>query len=275
MAKSIRSKIKKRLRTAKRHRMDVMVIRPREEKHFAALTKQMQGQGITLSKPRNAFRHPDAKDAIFPQREIMKPIDFRSSHNPLAGYTYGGNRRKYEGEQKEYMDNLAKTCHPKMEVLAGGGAVLSTGEKVSMHEAEMIATAIRKPEEAAAAAAAQPSAASAVSAAVDATPPPVPELYDHSEMLEPVNKADSSRRPIVKDLGRQKRVAENQAKKTKTSRVHKPNPAAPVQEAKKKAMKHKKAAPVDVVMAQEVKKKAMKQKKGDGKDGAKAMAVDA
>merc|ERR1719469_960498 len=133
-----------------------------------------------------------------------------------------------------------------------------------MHEAEMIATAIRKPEEAAAAAAAQPSAASAVSAAADAdsamASAPVPELYEHSTR-EPVNKVDVSRRPIVKDSGRQKRVAENQAKKTKTSRVHKPNPAAPVQEAKKKAMKHTKDPPVDAVMKQEVKKKAMKQKK--------------
>merc|ERR1711920_143320 len=55
---------------------------------------------------------------------------------------------------------------------------------------------------------------------------------------EPVNQADHSRRPIPKDVGRNKRVAENQTRGTKTSRKKKPNPAAqgeePVQSVKKK-----------------------------------------
>lgn len=265
MGKSIRCKVKKRLRTAKRQRVDAMICRPREQEHFAALTKQMQGQGITLSTPRNAFRYPNGKDAVFPQHEIMKPIDFRSENLPMAGYVYRGNRRKYEGEQKEYMERLARTSHPKMEVLAGGGAVLATtGEKVSRLEAELIATSVNKPEEAARLLA-QPSASSAVATAVDANgattdAAPATEIAEvatpATPTVEPQDHADHSRRPIVKDVGRQKRVAENQTRGTKSSRKHKPNPSAPMEE-------------------RALVKKKVKNKGNSTKGDAKDMTVDA
>merc|ERR1740121_1115530 len=157
----------------------------------------MQGQAVTLSTPRNAFRHPQAKDAVFPQRTLMKPIDFRSENLPMAGYTFRGNRRKYDAEQQAYMDNLARNSHPKMEILAGGGAVLSTGEKVTKLEAEMIATSVQKPEaferlNAQASAASAVEAAVARDAAMDAAasaPAPAKEAAP-----EPENRADTSRR---------------------------------------------------------------------------------
>jgi len=251
MGKSIRCKGKKRLRTAKRQRIDAMMVTPREEKHYAELCKQMQGHGVTLSTPKNAFRHPNAKDAIFPQKEIVKPIDFRSSHLPMAGYTFRGNRRKYSGEEKAYMENLAKTSHPKMEVMAGGGAVMSTGEKVTKEEAELIATSVRKPETYARIQA-QPSAASAVAAAVegdsamDASSSAAPAAQEP----EPADAADHSRRPIVKEVTRNKRVVENQTQRgTKSSKPKKFNPAD---------MGNEKPQPV--------KKKALKKKDGDAKD---------
>merc|ERR1711865_1002168 len=71
----------------------------------------------------------------------------------MAGYTYRGNRRKYEGEQADYMEKLSK-AHPKVEVMAGGGAIVAkTGQRVSLFEADIIATRAERPEAAAQAAA--------------------------------------------------------------------------------------------------------------------------
>merc|ERR1719222_895490 len=115
-----------------------MLVAPREAEHFESLTKVFEGRSVRLSRPKNAFKYPDAEGAVFAQHEIMKPIDFRASNLPMAGYAFRGNRRKYEGEQAQFMAQLAKTSHPEMEVLAGGGAVLATtGRKVSVKEAEL------------------------------------------------------------------------------------------------------------------------------------------
>merc|ERR1719384_1961333 len=122
-----------------------MIEAPAAEKHHANLRRVMDGTTVVLSRPKNAFKHPNAKDAVFPQHKIMKPIDFRSEALPMAAYVWRGNQRKYTGEMAKYMDNLAKQ-HPKMEVLAGGGAVLATtGQKVSEEEAELIATQVQNP----------------------------------------------------------------------------------------------------------------------------------
>merc|ERR1719476_144940 len=114
----------------------------------------MEGKAVTLSRPKNAFKYPTSDASVFPQHEIMKPIDFRAQNLPMAGYVFRGNRRKYVGEQAEFMEQLKKTSHPKMEVLAGGGAILARdGRRVSMHEAEILATAAAGRPEAAAQAA--------------------------------------------------------------------------------------------------------------------------
>ncbi|CAK0822739.1 unnamed protein product [Prorocentrum cordatum] len=144
MAKSIRSKIKKRLRTAKRQRIDAMIVVPRLKEHHEALTRVAQGRTIETRKPKNAFKYPKAPDAVFPQHEIMKPIDFRAQNLPMAGYAFRGNRRKYDADQAEFMTQVATAMHPKMERLAGGGAVLaSTGKRISVAEAELIAAAVQ------------------------------------------------------------------------------------------------------------------------------------
>merc|ERR1719401_1314007 len=198
-----------------------MICTPREHEKNASLRRVMEGRQVSFSKPRNAFKYPQAKDSVFPQHEIMKPIDFRSENLPMAGYAFRGNRRKYEGDQKEYMHAVAKN-HPKMEVMAGGGAVLATtGQKVSKQEAELIATSHRNPA-AAAAASAPPSASSAVAAALDEDEPQADEGdMDMEETgasssaagasvepaVEPVNAADHSRPPVLKDDRRAKRTA--------------------------------------------------------------------
>mmetsp|Transcript_74270 Transcript_74270/g.194792 ORF Transcript_74270/g.194792 Transcript_74270/m.194792 type:complete len:302 (-) Transcript_74270:82-987(-) len=230
MAKSIRSKIKKRLRTAKRQRVDAMIIVPRLLETNAALTKVMQGRAIKLGKPKNGFKYPEADDAFFPQHEVIKPIDFRAQAMPMVGYAFRGNRRKYDEEQQKMMDDLAKNSHPEMETMAGGGAVhAKTGKKVTRKEAELLATSIQKPEmsalaqqeaeEAAARAAAkalfiegkrQGSSAKAADGDMEMEDAPVPEPT-------PEGAADHSRRPVVKDQLKQKRKTEGRARPNSAS----------------------------------------------------------
>lgn len=231
MGKSIRSKIKKRLRTAKRQRMDAMVVTPREHEKHEALVRVAQGRSLTLSKPKNAFKYPDADDAFFPQHEVTKPIDFRASNMPMAGFVFRGNRRKYTGEQAEHMKTMAKTSHPKMEILAGGGAILAkTGKRVSTREAEIHATIVQRPEAAALAESGTLSASSAVAAAVaedfkasssSAKPPSEADDADMDDDEEedeeeaaapPSGEADSSRRPVLKDTRRAKRAADHRSR---------------------------------------------------------------
>lgn len=244
MAKSIRSKIKKRFRTVKRQRVDAMIHTPQNRDHYESLKRVGEGRQFELSQPKNAFLEPDAPGAVFPQRKITKPIDFRSSHLPMAGFCFKGNRRKYSPEEQEQMNVVMKTHHPKIEVLAGGGAILaSTGKRVSEKDAALFATAAENPAMAARAAAAMaPSAAStdaeaAAAAAAQQASAAQPKPTAALDMeMDPENEADHTRRPIIKDVGRAKRTAEhrprpNSVKKnkhaTKTTAAPKAAPSAP------------------------------------------------
>lgn len=223
MGKSIRSKIKKRLRTVKRQRVDAMIVTPQTQEHHDSLKRVIEGRSVSLLRPKNAFKYPDAEGAVFAQHEIMKPIDFRASHLPMAGYTFRGNRRKYEGDQADYMKNLAKKSHPKMEVMAGGGAILAkTGQKISKKQAEILATAAIRPEVAAIAEAGPSNASSAVAAAVaeDSSSPaanlPVADSDDSSDDDDMgKDEADHLRRPVVKDTTRGQRGNRPRAQTTK------------------------------------------------------------
>mmetsp|Transcript_14815 Transcript_14815/g.40957 ORF Transcript_14815/g.40957 Transcript_14815/m.40957 type:complete len:356 (-) Transcript_14815:180-1247(-) len=306
MGKSIRSKIKKRLRTAKRQRVDAMIITPREKEHHEALRRVIEGRAVTLSRPKNAFKYPGDATSVFPQHEIMKPIDFRSQNLPMATYAFRGNRRKYEGEQAEYMKNLAKTSHPQMEVLAGGGAILSqSGRRISMKEAEILATVANNPDSAAAVVGAPSSGSDAVAtaiaeaalvsaghgagsdvemaqvtapalvAAADAAagPASVAALPVADEEEEVLHEADHSRVPILKDSRRAKRTAEhrprsNAVKKKTKVRVQ---TAAPVADSAPRVPTAAPIAPaetaVDAAPALRPAGKGKKKKKG-GKGGA-------
>lgn len=233
MGKSIRSKIKKRLRTAKRQRVDAMLVTPQTQEHHESLKRVIEGRSVRLLKPKNAFKYPDAEGAVFAQHEVMKPIDFRSSHMPMAGFAFRGNRRKYEGEQADFMANLAKSSHPKMEVMGGGGAIVAkTGARVSKHEAEVLATAAVRPEVAAVAEAGPARASSAVAAAVaeDAAAAAVEQAAPASGD-DDIGKADADhlRRPLVKDTTkaqRQRPRANAVKKKTKAKAPESSAPAA-------------------------------------------------
>merc|ERR1719382_1017188 len=187
-----------------------MICTPREQEHNEALHRVMEGKAVTLNRPKNAFRYPNQDGACFPQHEVMKPIDFRAQNLPMAGFVFRGNRRKYEGEQAEFMEQLKKTSHPKMEVLAGGGAILARdGRRMSTKEAEILATAAAgRPE--AAALEASISASSAVAAAVAESAASSAARFDtnshadadmggNAEVEYTLGEADHSRRPVVKD----------------------------------------------------------------------------
>eukprot|EP00929_Paragymnodinium_shiwhaense_P122483 TRINITY_DN9525_c0_g2_i1.p1 TRINITY_DN9525_c0_g2~~TRINITY_DN9525_c0_g2_i1.p1 ORF type:complete len:219 (+),score=71.19 TRINITY_DN9525_c0_g2_i1:75-731(+) len=212
MGKSIRSKIKKRLRTAKRQRVDAMVLTPQLKEHNAALQRVAEGRAVTLKTPKNAFKYPKDDAAAFPQHEIIKPIDFRSDRLPAAGYAFRGNRRKYEGEELEYMQQMQKHAHPKMEVLAGGGAILAkSGKRVTKREAAIAATAVVNPEAAAIAAAAAAAAAAEPEEDEDmeSDDAEVPLL---EVIEEPVNAVDNTRRPVVKAAKKEGRKRSNMTK---------------------------------------------------------------
>lgn len=122
MGKSIRSKIKKRFRTAKRERVEHMVRQPNLEKNHSSLMEIAAGVKKTEKTIKNMFLHPDDPDAEIPQYCLKKPIDFRCEHLPMAGYAFRGNRRKYVGEEATIRDEKRKT-HPQMEIIAGKGFV--------------------------------------------------------------------------------------------------------------------------------------------------------
>lgn len=213
MAKSIRCKLKKRLRTAKRQRIDVMVTTPHLKEHHENLTRVAQGRTIEKRTPKNAFKYPKAPDAVFPQHEIIKPIDFRASHLPMAGYAFRGNRRKYDAEQTEFMKEKIAT-HPKMERLAGGGVVLAaTGKKVSVAEAELIAASVQGAVGSDQLGAALAAAAAAAQASAPGGAPEAPVAAAAREPA-PEGGADTSRRPVVKDTLRQQRAAEHKPRPT-------------------------------------------------------------
>mmetsp|Transcript_25202 Transcript_25202/g.40343 ORF Transcript_25202/g.40343 Transcript_25202/m.40343 type:complete len:255 (+) Transcript_25202:115-879(+) len=218
MGKSIRSKIKKRLRTAKRQRIDAMVILPREQEKHDRLVRTSQGRSVTLLKPKNGFKYPNADDAAFPQHEVLRPVDFRAQNLPMAGLVFRGNRRKYSPEDAEMLKNIAKTQHPKVEIMAGGGAFMAkTGKKVTMAEAELLATRVRRPEMAALHESEAPKDGSAPAASSTAPAAADDESDDDMEDEEedgpePEGSADTSRRPVLKDARRAKRTAEGRTR---------------------------------------------------------------
>eukprot|EP00933_Yihiella_yeosuensis_P000226 TRINITY_DN10036_c0_g1_i1.p1 TRINITY_DN10036_c0_g1~~TRINITY_DN10036_c0_g1_i1.p1 ORF type:complete len:274 (-),score=76.43 TRINITY_DN10036_c0_g1_i1:145-966(-) len=245
MGKSIRSKIKKRLRTAKRQRVDAMIITPREQEKHDKLVRVSQGKGVTLSTPKNAFKYPDAEDAVFPQHEVIKPIDFRAQNLPMAGTVFRGNRRKYNDEEMQMLETMKKS-HPKMQVMAGGGAILAkTGKRVSLKEAALIATKVNKPE------VAKVAEEELESAAVSSTAPADPVADDESmsdveggadDGPEPVDGADTSRRPVLKDARRAQRAAQHRTRPNSVKKTGNKQKAEEQQEATKAAIIEAKAA---------------------------------
>jgi Protein of unknown function (DUF2423) len=102
MAKSIRSKVKKRFRTAKRTLVSASVDQERAKSSFSILNVVAKGLTSTIKKQKNAFKYPQDTDAVFPTVSQPVPLDFRSQSMPHSGYATVNNRRKFmEGEKQE------------------------------------------------------------------------------------------------------------------------------------------------------------------------------
>jgi len=122
MGKSIRSKIKKRFRTAKRQRVNELIRKPQVAQSYQDLVDVANGVKKVTKQTINKFMYPDHPDAEVPQFCIKKPIDFRCENLPMAGYAFRGNRRKYTEEEQE--DRLVRSeKHPPIEIIAGKGFV--------------------------------------------------------------------------------------------------------------------------------------------------------
>lgn len=127
MAKSIRSKVKKRFRTAKRVLVDATVCRSRAMASSVACSQIARGAARETKLTLNAFKYPDAPEAVVPQVQLSKPFDFRSEALPTSGYATIGNRRKVGSGDLRSKSIVA---------LDMGGSV--RGQFASMEDAEAV-----------------------------------------------------------------------------------------------------------------------------------------
>ncbi|KAH7649257.1 hypothetical protein FG379_001614 [Cryptosporidium bovis] len=96
MAKGLRSKVKRRFRTAKRLLIKSTLELKRNIEKSNELRKIGEGTYVRKDPPLNAFLYPENCNAIFPQKNRDISVDFRSeSISGIAGYMGPGNRRKY------------------------------------------------------------------------------------------------------------------------------------------------------------------------------------
>lgn len=123
MAKGVRSKVKKRYRTAKRQRVEALVDGPRRVKLNAKLMKVARGEAVEEEgiQPKNKFMYPDDPEAEIPQWTVKTPIDFRAEKMPMAGYAFVGGRKKFTKQEDGMMNDLRKNSHKPQRIIAGKG----------------------------------------------------------------------------------------------------------------------------------------------------------
>jgi hypothetical protein len=103
MAKGLRSKVKKRFRTAKRELVNATIEKKRVQESNRKLKLIQEGRiaEVMPKTKKNAFLYPNDADAEFPQHELVKPLDFRSEALPGAKYAASRGRRKFTSEEQE------------------------------------------------------------------------------------------------------------------------------------------------------------------------------
>jgi hypothetical protein len=103
MAKGLRSKVKKRFRTAKRELVNATVEKKRVEESNRKLKLIQEGRiaEVMPKTKKNAFLYPNDADSEFPQHENVKPLDFRSDALPGAKYAASRGRRKFTAEEQQ------------------------------------------------------------------------------------------------------------------------------------------------------------------------------
>jgi hypothetical protein len=132
MAKSIRSKVKRRFRTAKRGVVKRTVSEDRAKPILKTLERAGDGMLDMEAKKRNAFRS-DEPDAIYPQHTFTPCTDFRSENVVEARYAMSGNRRV------THPLHMLEGTDGEGGVLSfgpGGGALLEADEEVMTEATE-------------------------------------------------------------------------------------------------------------------------------------------
>jgi len=95
MAKSLRSKIMRRMRKLKRGQIDKIVMKPRADKIANNLEASLLGQEYRELDKKNAFLFPNEKDSVFPQVTPAPMLDLRSAFIPGSGREWSGAKVKH------------------------------------------------------------------------------------------------------------------------------------------------------------------------------------
>ncbi len=98
MAKSLRSKVKRRYRTLKRGYVNEIKVKPETEQLHSRCQKALAGIEYREKEKKNAFLFPDDPEAHFPQYKPQQRIDLRSASIPGSGLEWSGARTKKEKE---------------------------------------------------------------------------------------------------------------------------------------------------------------------------------
>ncbi|KAM3143028.1 hypothetical protein pb186bvf_004846 [Paramecium bursaria] len=94
MAKSQRSKVKRRWRSLKRLHVENTIVKKDVAELSQKLEATIQNRQYRTEELKNAFLHPNDPQAIFPQYKPPLLVDFRSSALPYKGNQYVGALRK-------------------------------------------------------------------------------------------------------------------------------------------------------------------------------------
>jgi hypothetical protein len=94
MAKSLRSKIKKRFRTLKRKHIEIVKGLQDKQDLNNNLQATIRGFNYRPIEKKNAFKYPKDPNSGFPQYKKQTLVDFRSSSIPFAGTEFSGAYRK-------------------------------------------------------------------------------------------------------------------------------------------------------------------------------------
>lgn len=105
MAKGLRSKIKKRWRKLRRDHIDEIIGKEQHNRIVETLKAVAVGQEYRPKDKPNAFLHPDAPDAVFPQVKPAPIIDLRSTSIPGSGREWSGANRKHKTVTTEVKTN--------------------------------------------------------------------------------------------------------------------------------------------------------------------------
>ncbi|KRX08579.1 hypothetical protein PPERSA_10383 [Pseudocohnilembus persalinus] len=93
MAKSVRSKVKKRWRSLKRKVTEEQKTKGELQILENRLKSTINGIEYREPEKKNAFLHPEDPEAVFPQFVPQKNIDFRANNIPYSGLEYAGSAR--------------------------------------------------------------------------------------------------------------------------------------------------------------------------------------